>query len=59
MLASLRQVAASTGAGGTVKLALATPVHARYLLIWFTTLPQDASGTYQASVYAITVKGQP
>jgi cytoskeletal protein RodZ len=58
-LTDLRQVAASTGAGGTVKLALASPVQARYLLIWFTTLPQDTSGTYQASVYAITIKGQP
>ncbi len=58
-MTSLRQVAVATGAGGTVKLSLATPVHARYLLIWFTILPQDTSGTYQASVYAITVKGQP
>jgi cytoskeletal protein RodZ len=58
VLADLRQVAASTDAGGTVKLSLATPAHARYLLIWFTTLPRDTSGTYQASVYAITVKGQ-
>jgi cytoskeletal protein RodZ len=59
LLTDLRQVAASTDAGGTVKLSLATPVQARYLLIWFTTLPQDTSGTYQASVYAITIKGQP
>ncbi len=59
VLASLRQVATSTGAAGTVRLTLATPVHARYLLIWFTTLPRDASGTYQASVYGLTVKGQP
>ncbi|MGH3188649.1 MAG: helix-turn-helix domain-containing protein [Streptosporangiaceae bacterium] len=58
VLASLRKVATSTGAGGTVQLSLASPVRARYLLIWFTTLPADSSGTYQASVYAITVKGQ-
>jgi len=58
VLASLREVATSTGAGGTVQLPLASPVHARYLLIWFTTLPPDTSGTYQATVYDITVKGQ-
>jgi hypothetical protein len=27
--------------------------------VWFTHLPQDGAGTYQASVYQITVKGQP
>ena len=59
VLTSLRQVATSTGATGTVKLSLAAPVHARYLLIWFTTLPPDTSGTYQASLYGITVQGQP
>jgi len=58
VLASLRKVAASTGAGGTVQLSLSSPVQARYLLIWFTTLPPDSSGTYQATVYDITVKGQ-
>jgi cytoskeletal protein RodZ len=59
VLTGLRQVATSTGADGTVKLSLSTPVQARYLLIWFTTLPQDTSGTYQASVYGLTVQGQP
>ena len=37
----------------------ASPVHVRYLLIWFTKLPPDNAGTYQASVYRITVQGQP
>ena len=32
-----------------------TPV--RYLLIWFTTLPQAAVGNYQASIYNVTVQG--
>ena len=52
-------MARSSGAGGTVRLSLTTPVQARYLLIWFTLLPPDTSGTYQASVYDITVQGQP
>ena len=38
------------------QLSLASPVHARYLLIWFTKLPPDNTGTYQASVYDITVQ---
>jgi cytoskeletal protein RodZ len=57
-LADLPQVASSSGAGGTVQLPLSTPAHARYLLIWFTKLPPDASGTYQASIYHITVQGR-
>jgi cytoskeletal protein RodZ len=57
-LADLRTVATSAGAGSTVELSLASPVHARYLLIWFTKLPPDNAGTYQASVYGIDVRGQ-
>jgi len=58
VLADLHTVAASAGAGGAVQLSLTSPVHARYLLIWFTKLPPDSAGTYQASVYAIHVRGQ-
>ena len=57
--AHLTQVASASNAGGTVPFRLSTPVHARYLLIWFTKLPPDNAGTYQASVYKITVQGQP
>ncbi len=39
VLAELRTVATSAGAGGTVALSLTSPVQARYLLIWFTKLP--------------------
>ncbi len=58
VLADLRTVATSTGAGRTVQLSLTSPGRARYLLIWFTKLPADNAGTYQASVYAIHVRGQ-
>jgi cytoskeletal protein RodZ len=58
-LSDLRSVVSSSGAGGTVRLSLTTPVQARYLLIWFTLLPPDTSGTYQVGVYDITVQGQP
>jgi cytoskeletal protein RodZ len=55
----LPQVASASNAGGTVPFQLSTPVRVRYLLIWFTKLPPDGAGTYQASVYKITVQGQP
>ena len=58
VLADLHTVATSAGRGGTVELSLTSPVHARYLLIWFTELPPDPAGTYQVSVYRITVRGQ-
>ena len=55
----LSQVASASNAGGMMKFQLSAPVHARYLLIWFTKLPPDTAGTYQASVYKIIVQGQP
>ena len=57
VLADLRTVATSAGAGSVVELTLTTPAHARYLLIWFIKLPPDNTGTYQASLYAIKVQG--
>jgi hypothetical protein len=57
--AALRQVASSSGASGLVHVSLSAPAHARYLLIWFTKLPPDPSGTYQVSVYQIRVQGHP
>jgi hypothetical protein len=57
-LAGLRPVARAADVGGTVRLRLATPAHARYLLIWFTKLPPDTSGTFQADVYDVKVAGR-
>ena len=58
-LSWLPQAASVSGAGGTVLLQPRAPVHVRYVLIWFTQLPPDRAGTYQASVYQVTVQGQP
>jgi cytoskeletal protein RodZ len=55
----LPRVASASDAGGAVRMQLTAPVHVRYVLIWFTKLPPDAAGTYQASVYKIGVRGQP
>jgi hypothetical protein len=57
--ADLATVATSSGPGGTVNLNLAKPVQARYVLVWFTALPPDNAGTYQAQVSEISVSGQP
>jgi cytoskeletal protein RodZ len=53
----LPRVASASDAGGTVQLRPGSPVHVRYLLIWFTKLPPDNQGTYRAAVYRITVQG--
>jgi cytoskeletal protein RodZ len=55
----LPEVASAAGAGGAVRLSPGAPAHVRYLLIWFTMLPPDNLGHYQAGVYKIVVKGQP
>ena len=58
VLADMHTVATSAGPGGTIELSLASPMRARYLLIWLTKLPPDNAGTYQASIYGITIRGQ-
>jgi len=52
-------VASAPNAGGAVQLRPGGSVDVRYLLIWFTKLPPDNAGHYQAGVYKILVKGQP
>ena len=58
-LAHLGEVASASGASGSVRMPLARPVRARYVLIWFTRLPPDTAGTYQASVAKIALQGTP
>jgi hypothetical protein len=57
-LARLRTVAHADGAGGQVNLRLAAPARGRYVLIWFTQLPPDRSGTFEASVYNVRLEGR-
>jgi hypothetical protein len=56
-LVRMRLQASATDVGGALQLNLATHKRERYLLIWFTLLPPDSSGTYQASIYNIRIKG--
>jgi hypothetical protein len=59
VLADLRRVARATHAGGVVPLRLAGPAHGRYVLIWFTRLPPNPSGSFRASVYNVKLYGRP
>jgi cytoskeletal protein RodZ len=54
----LRVAAKASDVGGVVKLTLRQPAAARYLLIWFTQLPPDGAGHYQASVSHVVVTGR-
>ena len=56
-LADLSEVAIGTDASGAMGVRLTVPVSARYVLLWFTALPPSGSGTYQASVYTLSVLG--
>jgi transcriptional regulator with XRE-family HTH domain len=57
-LADLPAVASAVNAGGVLHLHLAAPVRGQYVLIWFTLLPPNSSGSYQAYVSGIRLKGQ-
>jgi cytoskeletal protein RodZ len=57
-LADLKTVATATNAGGVVQLKPTGSAPSRYLLIWFTQLPPNNSGSYQAFVSGISLKGQ-
>lgn len=58
VLDSLRPVARAANAGGVVRLRLSSPRRARYLLIWFTKLPPDGSGTFQADIYQVRLQAR-
>jgi hypothetical protein len=57
--ARMHLVASAADAGGTVRLRLASHPSVRYVLIWFTLLPSDGAGTYQAYISRVTVQASP
>jgi hypothetical protein len=57
-LATQPPAARVAGARGPVRLRLTRPARGRYLLLWFTRLPADPAGTFQASVYEIRLQGR-
>ena len=54
-LSGLKVVARVNGVGGTVRFWLRSPRTARYVLLWFTLLPPNGLGQYQASVSRVVV----
>jgi cytoskeletal protein RodZ len=58
-LADLRVVARETGAAGWISVRFSKLVRAHYVLIWFTKLPPDPLGTFQASVFNVRLRGWP
>ena len=56
-LGDLRTAARVTDAGEQADVRLSKPAKGRYVLIWFTKLPPDASGTFQVSVYSVSLEG--
>jgi len=58
-LADLRPVAHAADAGGVVRLRFTTAARGRYVLIWFTRLPRDRAGTFEASVHNVELEGSP
>ncbi len=58
-LADLPPVARAANAAGVVDLRPGTATRGRYVLIWFTSLPPDPAGTFQARVYDVQLTGRP
>jgi hypothetical protein len=56
-LAHMRAVAHASGAGEVVRLHLSRPARGRYVMVWFTRLPRDRSGAFQAHVRHISLQG--
>jgi hypothetical protein len=59
VLSDMPAEASATDVGGLWTLQLNAPTRARYIVIWFTLLPPSGTGTYQASIYGVTVAGRP
>jgi hypothetical protein len=56
-LAGTRVAARAAGAGGVVRLRLGRRAQGRYVIVWFTRLPPDQSGSFQAAVRHISLRG--
>jgi hypothetical protein len=56
-MAHMRAVAHASGAGGVVRLHPSHPARGRYVLVWFTRLPSNPSGNFQAHVHRVSLQG--
>ena len=58
-LSALPVVTTATATRDQLRLPLASPAKARYVLLWFTRLPPDDAGTYQLFVHQVAIQGHP
>ena len=58
-LSALPVVRTATATRDQLSLPVASPVKARYVLLWFTRLPPDDAGTYQLFVHQVAIQGHP
>jgi hypothetical protein len=58
-LTALPVVTTGTATRDQLRLPLASPAKARYVLLWFTRLPPDDAGTYQLFVHQVAIRGRP
>ena len=58
-LSALPVVATATATRDQLRLPLASPARARYVLLWFTRLPPDDAGTYQLFIDQVAIQGHP
>lgn len=58
-LGALPVVTTAAATSDQLRLRLPGAAKDRYVLLWFTRLPPDGAGTYQAFVHGVTVQGQP
>jgi hypothetical protein len=56
-LTALPPVAGAADAGGVIRLRPTRPARGRYVLVWFTKLPADPAGSFQAGIQDITLQG--
>lgn len=54
-LGSMFTVAGHTSVSGTWTFNVVHPVSARYLVIWFTKLPPDSSGHFEAQIFKVVI----
>jgi serine/threonine protein kinase len=56
-LTTMGVAATADDASGEINMRPTAPYHGRYVLIWFTKLPPESGGRFQADVYNVSVRG--
>ncbi|MFC4564385.1 protein kinase family protein [Nocardiopsis mangrovi] len=56
-MSQLESVAAESGVSGEIDVKLADPAEGRYVVIWFTDVPQDGDG-YRGTINEVELRGK-